>query len=278
MARIVWDALSDRRFASGLDRGVLYTRDGEAHAWNGLTAVTEKQNRSSSPVYFDGVKAYDQVTIGAYSATLSAFTYPEVLDDLAGRREFRPGFYLGDQVSKPFSLCYRTMLQTPTTMNAKGAYKLHVLYDVMAYPSDVNYQSLAALATPVTFQWEITSTPRKLGNSRPAGYFEIDGTRIDPLLLTILERQLYGTSTTDPSLPTPPDIGALYDLFYRVRIIDNLDGTWTARIPHEEDEWALTFDPLDEGKFMLDLVTIVSEIGDEITITDTKIDPEIGPE
>ena len=77
MSKIIWDEVGSRVYESGLDRGVLYLPDGTSVPWNGLTAVVEKFNRSVNSVYFDGAKINDFVTLGDFSATLKAFTYPE---------------------------------------------------------------------------------------------------------------------------------------------------------------------------------------------------------
>ena len=270
MAVLEWDKLEDRMFTSGVDRGVIYANE-QAHVWNGLTSVVEKINRSTTSVFFDGSKAFDQVTLGAFSATVSAITYPDIIDFLAGKVEYRPGFYLGDQYAKPFSLCYRTMLRNMLTDDAASGYKLHILYDATAYPADVTHNTVGANVAPVVFQWDVTTIPQMIAGHRPTGYFEINSNQVDPLMLKRLEEALYGTPTTAPYLPSVAEIASFYDSFYRILIIDNGDGTWTAQIVHEEDNDLIQEDPEDPGKFTIDLANVVAVDGDTYTITDTKI-------
>jgi len=80
MTAIAWDGVGQRYFETGLDRGVLYLEDGSGVPWNGLTAVDEKvTGAQASPVYWDGVKIDDVISVGDFSATLKAITYPEEL-------------------------------------------------------------------------------------------------------------------------------------------------------------------------------------------------------
>lgn len=270
MAVLEWDKLEDRMFTSGVDRGVIYVND-EAHVWNGLTSVVEKINRTTTPIFFDGSKAYDQVTLGAFSATVSAITYPDIMDVLAGKDEYRPGFYLGDQLAKRFSLCYRTMLRNSLTDDENSGYKLHFLYDATAYPADLTFNTVGANVAPAVFQWDVSTIPRRIARHRPSGYFEINSNLVDPLMLKLLEEALYGTEESAPYLPSVEQIAQFFDDFFRIRIIDNGDGTWTALIVHEEDNHLIQEDPEEPGKFTIDLANVVAVDGDMYTITDTKI-------
>ena len=73
---------------TGIDRGVLYLREGGAVPWNGLISVAEtKSSREVKSYYLDGVKYLDHHVPGSYAASLSAFTYPDELESSA--RELR---------------------------------------------------------------------------------------------------------------------------------------------------------------------------------------------
>src|SRR3954464_12469788 len=102
MTQLVWDKIGDRRYETGLDRGVLYLTDGRVISWNGLVEVAESTSREVKSYYLDGVRYLVSQTPGAYSANLQAFTYPDELDDLLGVREFAPGVRMHDQPSRRF--------------------------------------------------------------------------------------------------------------------------------------------------------------------------------
>ena len=63
MPKVNWNATGEKTFESGLDRGTLYLPDGSAVPWNGLLSVSEKFDRSTEPVFFDGAKVTDVVTL-----------------------------------------------------------------------------------------------------------------------------------------------------------------------------------------------------------------------
>jgi len=61
-----------------------------------------------------------------------------------------------------------------------------------------------------------------------------------------LEDVLYGTATSDPHLPTPDEVLAIFEANSILQIIDNGDGTWTAIGPDD----AITM--LDANTFQID--------------------------
>jgi hypothetical protein len=56
MTVLEWDKIGDRRYETGVDRGVLFPPNGPAVPWNGLTAITETVSREVKSYYVDGVK------------------------------------------------------------------------------------------------------------------------------------------------------------------------------------------------------------------------------
>src|SRR5215216_2333691 len=124
MTVLVFDAPADRRYETGLDRGVLYPFEGDPVVWNGLTAVTEIRQREVKSYYIDGVKYLDHYVPGAYSAKIQAFTYPDELEPLMGSAEFAPGVIAYDQRAGMFHMSYRTI--SGDAVNGPDAgYKIH---------------------------------------------------------------------------------------------------------------------------------------------------------
>ena len=110
MTALAWDRVGDRRYETGVDRGVLYLPDGTAVPWNGLTSVTETKSREVKSYFLDGVKFLDHYIPGTYEAKLSAFTYPDELEALLGSSEMAPGIVVYDQRANLFHLSYRTLI------------------------------------------------------------------------------------------------------------------------------------------------------------------------
>jgi hypothetical protein len=209
MTPLVWDQVGERRYEMGVDRGVLYLPDGSAVAWNGLTSVNETVSREVKSYYIDGIKYLDHHVPGSYAAKLSAFTYPDEFEALVGNPEFAPGVVLHDQRSKLFNLSYRT--QVGSDLDEELGYKVHVLYNLLANPSDITFDSKSDSPDLKPFTWDLTGTPSVMFGIRPTSHISLDSRRIDPDLLFEIEGLLYGMPTTDPALPNLVDLLGLVE-------------------------------------------------------------------
>lgn len=227
MAQLVWDRVEDRIFESGLDRGVLYLPDGSAVPWSGLTSVIESFNKETSAVYYDGVKINDLVTLGDFAATLKAVTYPDEFNELEGLGVVRRGLFVGDQSPKAFGLCYRVQVNDSLNQD-KNRYKIHILYNVIAIPNDRTAASQNANPSLVEFEWKLSAVPEEFPGFRPTAHLIIDTEKVDPDLLIQIENQIYGHLGGDAALLPMADMVTMINGWFRVKIVDNGDGTWTA--------------------------------------------------
>ena len=205
MTAIEWDQVGERRFETGVDRGVLFVADGSAVPWNGLTEVTENRTREVKSYYLDGVKFLDHHVPGSFSGKIKAFTYPDELEELMGNVEFVPGVTAHDQRAGLFNLSYRTKVGNDLEGTDHG-YKIHILYNLMASASDVAFKSIGADVSPQEFEWSLTGTPATMFGIRPTAHISIDSRKVDPEFLVTVEEFLYGTESTDPALPGPVDL------------------------------------------------------------------------
>lgn len=227
MPKLVWDKVGERIYETGLDRGVLYLPDGSAVPWNGLTAVVESFDKESSPVYYDGSKINDLIVLGDFNASMKAVTYPDEFVEIEGMAKRRRGLYYADQPGKTFGLCYRVLVGNDLEGEAVG-YKLHILYNVTATPNDKTYASLSDSPSLVEFEWNITAVPEEIEGFRPTAHIVLDSRDLDPWLLEDIEDKLYGSTAAEASLIPMQDLITFIDEWFRVKIVDNGDGTWTA--------------------------------------------------
>lgn len=204
MTTLEWDRTGERFFEVGVERGVLFTTDGVAVPWNGLTQITENTEREVKSYWMDGVKYLDHHVPGSYSAKLEAFTYPDVLDELTGTKRYAPGVYLHDQSAKVFHLSYRTGIGND--LDPELGYKLHVVYNVMAAPSGTGLATVSDTTDPATFSWDLTGTPSQMFGARPTCHISMQSPFVDPELLQSIEALLYGTADADPALPAMVDL------------------------------------------------------------------------
>lgn len=204
MTVLEWDVAGDRRWETGIDRGVLYHPLGPAFPWNGLTGITETLEREVKSYYLDGVKYLDHHVPGSYEAKLQAFTYPDELDELIGNLQFAPGVFLHDQRPKTFSLAYRT--REGNDLDSDAGYKLHLVYNVLANPSSVQFSTLQSSVTAGVFEWTLTGTPKQMFGVRPTSHLSLYSRTIDPTLLATIEDMIYGTEEVDAALPDLVDL------------------------------------------------------------------------
>lgn len=208
MTVLVWDQVGDRRYELGIDRGVLYPPIGGAVVWNGLTSITETRSREIKSQYLDGIKYQDHSIPGVYSAKIQAFTYPDELDYLIGNSDFAPGVTVYDQQAQVFHLSYRSSIANDI-LGMDYGYKLHLIYNVTASPSDVTFDTVGASATAKSFEWNLTAVPAHIAGIRPTSHISLDSRFLDSEILATLETMLYGTTDTEPNFPT---LSALFAL------------------------------------------------------------------
>lgn len=264
MATLTWDEVGTRTFQSGLDRGVLYFPDGRVYPWNGLTNVQKNFGQSAEPIHFDGVKIADIVSTEGFSATISAITYPEEFEEFYGNAELRSGVYLGDQPSKTFTLAYRTKVGNDVAGDSAG-YKIHIIYNASAVPSDHSYSTVSDDPELSEFEWELTARPEILTNYRPSAHITLDSTKMAPSLIEYIESQLYGTSTTEPTMIPLQGLVTLINEWYLLLVVDNEDGTFTV-----STDYAGYIVPVNATTYDINSATITWVDADTYDLTGTK--------
>ena len=215
MSKITWDNTGERRYETGVDRGVLYIPNtvgvyDSGVGWNGLTKVTEKPvGATPTPLYADNIKYLNLISTEYFEADVSAYTYPEEFAACDGSSQPELGVAIGQQPRKPFGLCYRTKVGNDLQGTELG-YKLHMVYGAYAAPSQKNFATINDSPTAIEFSWSVTTTPVNVTGYKPTATLTIDSTKVDAGALATLEGFLYGTTGTDPSLPTPDAVLAIF--------------------------------------------------------------------
>lgn len=214
MPVLTWDGTGEKVYETGVDHGVLYmpNEDGvydDGVAWNGLVTVTESPTGAeSNKSYADNQVYANLISAEEFSATIEAFTYPDEFMEYDGSASPAPGLVLGQQLRKPFGMSYRTLVGDDV-LGTEAGYKIHLLYGITAAPSEKAYTTINDSPEPITFSWEVSSTPVGVTGYRPVSVLTVDSRTTDPAALATLEDLLYGTAGTDPSLPTPDEVIAI---------------------------------------------------------------------
>ena len=228
---VVWDAPGELRYETGLDRGVLYPPERRAVPWNGLVSVEESSDEGNTvTLYFDGVKRNDFVIPGDFRGTIKALTYPDEFSQFDGYLETVDvaGTFVEGQYRPTFGLSYRSLIGDDGTALEAG-YKLHLLYNLTAEPSDIDRDTYSDSSNANLFSWDVLAVPVDGINYRPSAHIIIDTRRSYPEKIAALEAILYGNETTSGRLPTFAELEALTT----VTVTDNGDGTWTIEGPDE---------------------------------------------
>lgn len=212
MAKIVWDAVGERFYETGVDHGVIYPMGDNGYedgvAWNGLTGVTESPSGAeATPLYADNIKYLNLYSAEDFGGTIESYTYPEEFAECNGEGELAAGVRVAQQARKKFGFSYRTLLGNDVKGNEYGE-KIHIVYGAQASPSETANASVNDSPEAITFSHEFTTTPINVKDMKPTAHLEIDCTKISDAAKKAIEDALYGTdATTDPvSAATAPRI------------------------------------------------------------------------
>jgi hypothetical protein len=209
VARLIWNS---RDHELGVDRGVFYTLDGIAEAWNGLTAVVESPSDASEKVrHIDGLKVRSGRRPGEFAGTIEAYSYPESFyeDQLLAKRP------------SAFHFSYRTKTAT--------GYKIHIVYNAVLKSTSKQYRQEKV----EPFSYEFTTKPNHIPGAGPSAHLIIDTTIAYPGVVSIVEDRLYGFIHADPIFPSPQDVFDIFEENSILKVIDHGDGTFTVTGPDE---------------------------------------------
>lgn len=222
---IDWDKAGEHFYETGVSRGVLYVlnkttgtnRYGDAVPWNGLTSVSESpEGAEVTAIYADNIKYLNLQSAEDFKGTIEAYTYPDEFGECDGSADLLTGIKVGQQKRKMFGLCYRTELGNDQEPAGTGNhnYKLHLVYNCLASPSERSYESINDSPEAITFSWEFSTTPVKVSNHDNKTFNDTACVTIDMSKLTdsqveALEAALYGTAATTGENPTQEIPGKL---------------------------------------------------------------------
>ena len=213
MVALAWHETGDKQYELGVDKGVFYPLNAttsaydNAYAWNGLISVTESpsgaevtKNYADNDVYMSLMSAEE------FAATVEAYNYPDEFALVDGTAEPVPGLYVGQQPRKPFGLSYRTKVGNDSKGMDAG-YKLHLIYNAMAAPSEKAYSTVNDSPEATTFSWELSTTPINAGDVlKSTAQLTINSLKVSAAKLKALEDILYGTAALQARLPLPTEV------------------------------------------------------------------------
>ena len=196
-------------------------------AWNGVTSISKSPSGAeANDIYADNIKYASLRSAETFGATIEAYTYPDEWAQCDGSAavEGAAGVLIGQQSRKTFGFCFRTDIgdDTDTGINTNNKYKLHLVYNATASPSESSYSTINDSPEAITFSWELSTIPANAGeNYLPTACITIDSTKFTftegtKNRLQEFEDILYGTDAstsggtnvpaTVAMLPMPKDV------------------------------------------------------------------------
>ena len=213
MPKLVWDQTGEKRYETGVDRGVLYPKDTSGAypsgvAWNGLTKVSESPSGAeNTDLYADNSKYLSLTSAEDFGGTIEAYTYPDEFMACDGSADVIPGISVTQQDRQHFGFSWRTLIGNDTE-GTKHGYKIHIVYDAVAKPSSKDDSTVNDSPEAVSFSWEFSTTPVPVNKDgiKPTAHIIIDSTKLDEGKLQKLEEVLYGSESAKARLPLPDEI------------------------------------------------------------------------
>lgn len=230
MPKLKWDAQGSRLYETGVSRGVLYLNEPDQEkpyskgvVWNGLTNVNQSPSGAEpSPIYADNIKYLNLMSEEEFSGTIEAYTYPDefarcdglyAVPAAGGLATPLSGITIGQQNRETFGFSYRTILGNDEKYNNYG-YKIHLIYNCLAAPSEKSYQTVNDSPEAITFSWSITTTGVEVtdGNTdlKPTSVITLNSTLLPKKFMDEIEKILYGDDTTNARLPMPDEVLSVY--------------------------------------------------------------------
>ena len=219
MAKLIWDNTGERFYETGVKNVALYVFDNtsgakkykDGVAWNGVTAISESPSGAEpTALYADDKKYLNLLSAEEFAASIEAYTYPDEFAECDGSASLAEGFTIGQQARSKFALAYKTTIGNDEAGNSLG-YKLHIIYNCLAAPSEKSYNTINDSPEAITFSWEISTTPVTFtidGKEYSTACVTIDSRTANPSKLAALETKLFGGTEPDskPTLVLPNEI------------------------------------------------------------------------
>ena len=215
MAKLIWDKVGERFYETGVSNCALYVYDDTAQdfgagvAWNGITSITETPSGAeANAIYADNIKYLSLLSAEEFGASIEAYTYPEEFEECDGSAAIAPGVMVGQQSRKKFCIAYKTIKGNDIQNDAYG-YKLHLIYNCNAAPSERAYSTINDSPEAIAFSWEISTTPVAVTGHKPTSILTIDSAKVDASKLASVEEALFGGDSTEAKILMPDEVLAM---------------------------------------------------------------------
>lgn len=182
MAKLVFDAMSEREFYTGVSNCVLFVKNaaGSSYtkgvAWNGITTITESpEGAEETALYADNIKYLSLRSAEEFKASIEAYSSPEEFDVCDGQATVGLGLKISQQARRAFAICYK--VKKGTAENPELGEVLHIIYGATASPSERTRTTVNDSPEATTMSWDMTCIPVEVEGYKPIYHLEIDLTK-----------------------------------------------------------------------------------------------------
>ena len=209
--KLVWDKTGERLYETGVEQCALFPQDNtgaypKGVAWNGITNVTESPSGAEPTKLYANDRVYGTLmSAEELGGTIEAYMFPDEFAECDGSTSIVPGVKIMQQPRKAFGLAYKTLIGNDVVGTNYG-YKLHIIYNALASPSEKAHATVNDSPEADTMSWEFSTTPVNVAGYKPSASMEFDSTTTDATKLAALEAIIYGSDDTEPRLPFPDEI------------------------------------------------------------------------
>jgi hypothetical protein len=215
MPELVWDALEDRFFETGVSNGVLYTPVAGVYttgvAWNGLTSVTASPSGAEpNKQYADNINYVTLMSAEEFNGTIECFTFPNEFLKFNGVAKSANGMQISGQSRGAFGFSWQS--KKGNAIDEDLGFILNLAYGLQASPSEQADNTVNDSPELKQFSFAVTSTPVSVTGFKPTAHVKIDSTdpEVDPAGLEALLDELYGRgAVVTPRLPLPNEVDTL---------------------------------------------------------------------
>lgn len=213
--KVSWDNVGERLYEIGVDHGMLYPQKGDGSydkgvAWSGLSQVSENpEGADVNDIWADNMKYLSIRAAETFGATIECYSYPDEFKACNGEAEIATGVTIGQQTRKAFGFSYRSRIGNDTEFQDHG-FKIHIIYNATVSPSEKSYSSINDSTDVDAMSFEVDTTAIPVAGYKPTSSLEIDSTKVSEANMNTLLDTLYGTNSSDPTLPTPEEVMAIF--------------------------------------------------------------------
>ena len=180
---------------TGLSNGVVYHKSG-AEVWHGLRSVNIREYDSpANYIYLDGqpINIDNPTHVGEY--TVTSFTYPSSLP-LGFKTRFS-GVSYRTETRDLVDISWRTA----SVSTYRTSYIYHFLLNCRVSLNEDVFASETESFEATDFVFNIKSFPKEISGDS-VSHFWVDSAGLNDVGVSILERRLYGSTVSNPTIPT----------------------------------------------------------------------------